>query len=183
MIFCFAAWGLSSDDFHGFLSVDEDFPTQIIGEPKFQYNKGQRVWAKLWDMCAQRRCPFFVVTNNESWVFGWFLTGWTKATVSSIVKREDKSPSVLQCLTYWLASAMEIEGALRRPAKGHSARAGNPDIKDDKKITEEEPEYVAHSDWLEKYHVVELASNSTFVTSAHPDLLNTWVTAPKGAHA
>ncbi|KIJ55975.1 hypothetical protein M422DRAFT_150399 [Sphaerobolus stellatus SS14] len=68
--------------------------------------------SQIWDDCATKKCPFFVLTNNETWIFGLFVAGWTKCLVSDPVSRTDTGdkPSVLQCLIYWIASAMELGG-------------------------------------------------------------------------
>ncbi|KDR81585.1 hypothetical protein GALMADRAFT_239626 [Galerina marginata CBS 339.88] len=78
-----------------------------------------RLWAKIWDACnhscnhAERK--WFVVTTYTHWVFGAFSAGGTVAFVSPILQYSNASPTILEWITYWVASSMAIPGAFALP--------------------------------------------------------------------
>jgi len=47
-----------------------------------------------------------------------YLSGWTRGFVSPLFKWNDQLPTVLQALTYWIASAMDLPGAWVMPEVG-----------------------------------------------------------------
>ncbi|KAJ3883433.1 hypothetical protein F5051DRAFT_435091 [Lentinula edodes] len=83
------------------------FPTPL--------NSTHRIWAKLWDLCVRRNTPWFVLTSYNHWTFGMFSKGWTAAFISGVYEFNAYSPTITECLTFWIASAMRIATTLRFP--------------------------------------------------------------------
>ncbi|KAI0695894.1 hypothetical protein BC835DRAFT_1272766 [Cytidiella melzeri] len=79
-------------------------------ETEVEYNGKERMWAKLWDTCARRNCHYFVVTTYWGWVFGAFSRGRTRGFVTSVKPYNACSPTIIEFLTFWFASAMQISG-------------------------------------------------------------------------
>ncbi|KIY46550.1 hypothetical protein FISHEDRAFT_60314 [Fistulina hepatica ATCC 64428] len=104
-------WILSDTDLALFARAGR-FPT---GLEALQYNRGHRLWAKIWDLCASNNCRFFVVNNYNSWVFGAFSDGMHGAFVTNVFRFDSQNPSVLTWLTYWLSSAAVLAGSLVIP--------------------------------------------------------------------
>ncbi|KAJ4487985.1 hypothetical protein J3R30DRAFT_3654361 [Lentinula aciculospora] len=83
------------------------FPTPL--------NSTHRIWAKLWDLCVKRNTPWFILTSYNHWTFGMFSRGWTAAFISGVYEHNNYSPTITECLTFWIASAMRIARTLRCP--------------------------------------------------------------------
>ncbi|KAE9387498.1 hypothetical protein BT96DRAFT_484276 [Gymnopus androsaceus JB14] len=83
------------------------FPTPL--------NSTHRLWAKLWDLCVSKNTPWFVLTSYNHWTFGMFSKGWTNAFISGVYAHSAYSPTITECLTFWVASAMRIATTLRYP--------------------------------------------------------------------
>ncbi|KAI4527845.1 hypothetical protein K523DRAFT_320698 [Schizophyllum commune Tattone D] len=75
----------------------------------------QRIWAKLWDTCVRNNTHWFVLTNYNQWVFGHFSSGWTTAFVSPVFNYDSETPTVMECLTFWLASASQAPSSRAIP--------------------------------------------------------------------
>ncbi|KAI0818596.1 hypothetical protein BC629DRAFT_1463079 [Irpex lacteus] len=82
---------------------------------KTEYNSSERMWAKIWDFCARRNCHYFVVTTYWGWIFGAFSRGRSRGFVTSVKSYTTISPSILEHLVFWFASAMQISGAWEIP--------------------------------------------------------------------
>ena len=85
---------------------------------------------------------WFVLTNYNLWVFGHFssgaccsllfalpslivFSGWTTAFVSPVFNYDSETPTVMECLTFWLASASQAPGSKAIPKVcGESEQAG-----------------------------------------------------------
>ncbi|KAF8522826.1 hypothetical protein JB92DRAFT_3094165 [Gautieria morchelliformis] len=148
--------------------------TPVDTENPPRYDRAEKIWAKLWDDCSLKKCPYFVLTVYDYWIFGVFVKGWTTAVVSDAIKRTDEKPSVLQWLVFWLASSMKIEGSWQPPLL---ARFGNPDIRHMSKValknsSEERVMTVAQEEWLDTHHKV----TQDLRTTEMPGLENTWLT-------
>ncbi|KAF8741008.1 hypothetical protein AX14_006212 [Amanita brunnescens Koide BX004] len=109
-------WILSYQDLKEF-SDCRSFPPYLLPGNAFStpLESKDRLWAKLWDICVERRTPWFVLTSYHHWVFGAFSRGWTTAFVTRIYEHEYFSPTIVECLTYWVASALHIRGTWRIP--------------------------------------------------------------------
>ncbi|KAF5365751.1 hypothetical protein D9758_003303 [Tetrapyrgos nigripes] len=68
----------------------------------------ERAWAKLWDICVTKKTPWFVLTSYNQWVFGMFTQGWTAAFVTKVYEYNSFEPTIVELLTFWIASAMGI---------------------------------------------------------------------------
>ncbi|PPR06656.1 hypothetical protein CVT26_001198 [Gymnopilus dilepis] len=104
---------LSYSDMQAFVSC-KSFPafdesTKDILSAKY------RLWGKVWDTCRAWKSNFFVLTNYTHWVFGFFSEGGREAFVSEIVGYNSSSLTILELLTYWVVSSLNIEGTLNRP--------------------------------------------------------------------
>ncbi|KAJ7219247.1 hypothetical protein GGX14DRAFT_435292 [Mycena pura] len=104
-------WILSSADIHEFakcrsfppfLGPGNAFPTPLDSK--------ERLWAKIWDTCVATNTPWFVLTSYSHWVFGVFSSGWTAAWVTAVCDFDSYSPTVIEWLTFWVASAMRLKG-------------------------------------------------------------------------
>ncbi|KAF8350729.1 hypothetical protein F5887DRAFT_876120 [Amanita rubescens] len=109
-------WILSYQDLKEF-SDCRSFPPYLLPGNAFPtpLESKDRLWAKLWDICVERRTPWFVLTSYHHWVFGAFSRGWTTAFVTRVYEYEYFSPTIVECLTYWVASALHIRGTWRIP--------------------------------------------------------------------
>nr|XP_019010336.1 uncharacterized protein I206_04804 [Kwoniella pini CBS 10737]OCF49117.1 hypothetical protein I206_04804 [Kwoniella pini CBS 10737] len=63
--------------------------------------------AQVYDDCVQNQCFYFAVTNLKYWVFGQFSSDYTQCTVSPVLHRQAKNPSVMQCLTAWIVRSVD----------------------------------------------------------------------------
>ncbi|KAF8628442.1 hypothetical protein AX15_003958 [Amanita polypyramis BW_CC] len=109
-------WVLSYQDLKEF-SGCRSFPPYLLPGNAFptSFESKDRLWAKLWDICVDRQTPWFILTSYNHWVFGAFSRGWTTAFVSRIYDYEYFSPTIVECLTYWVASALHIRGTWKIP--------------------------------------------------------------------
>jgi len=106
-------WSLTPTDLECF-SACKEFP--LFNESgRTRLKDDERIWGKLYDICVSRNCPYFVVTNYYGWVFGVFSKGWSTAFVGKVQKYDDREPTVLEHLLYWLSSSMNEPGTYRRP--------------------------------------------------------------------
>ncbi|WWC64583.1 uncharacterized protein I303_107194 [Kwoniella dejecticola CBS 10117] len=74
--------------------------------------------AQVYDDCVQNQCYFFAITNLKYWVFGQFNSNYTRCTVSPVIHRQAKDPSLMQCLTAWVVRSVD-----ERPRAGESLAA------------------------------------------------------------
>ncbi|KAG8950094.1 hypothetical protein FRC04_007948 [Tulasnella sp. 424] len=58
---------------------------------------------------------FKKVENYENWVFGVFSLGFEIAYVSGVIPYDNTGPTVLECLMYWVQSAMFVPGLFEVP--------------------------------------------------------------------
>ncbi|ORX40581.1 hypothetical protein BD324DRAFT_647505 [Kockovaella imperatae] len=77
--------------------------------------------AQVYDSCVQNQVYFFVVTNLKHWVFGHFNANYSKCTVSPIIERKHRVPSVMQCLVAWI-----VRSADERPRAGEQQPIDTP---------------------------------------------------------
>lgn len=84
-----------------------------------------------------------MVTTYNQWVFGvfsagftcslvkYFLetheisSGWTAAFVTSVYHFDTYSPTIIECLTFWIASAMRLGSCCRVPQVGDDPDRGS----------------------------------------------------------
>ncbi|KIY50881.1 hypothetical protein FISHEDRAFT_71192 [Fistulina hepatica ATCC 64428] len=112
-------WVLSDADMDEFASARR-FPRSKGKDCAFpaDLQSKDRVWAKarhLWDACVSRNTHWFILTNYNSWVFGGFSLGWTTAWISGVYPEYFSSPTILECLVFWLASATQLPGGVTIP--------------------------------------------------------------------
>ncbi|KAJ7774799.1 hypothetical protein B0H16DRAFT_74878 [Mycena metata] len=104
-------WILSEQDIKEFSQCRSFPPYRLPGNafPTGLESK-ERLWAKIWDACVSRKTPWFVLTSYNQWVFGVFSAGWTAAFVSGVHNFDSLSPTIIEWLTFWVASAMRLQG-------------------------------------------------------------------------
>ncbi|KAJ7172503.1 hypothetical protein C8R46DRAFT_1161910 [Mycena filopes] len=104
-------WILSEQDIKEFSECRSFPPFRAPGNafPK-ELDSRERLWAKLWDACVSKKTPWFVLTSYNHWVFGVFSAGWTAAFVSGVQAFDTVSPTITEWLTFWVASAMRLQG-------------------------------------------------------------------------
>ncbi|KAF7294961.1 Microtubule associated protein [Mycena indigotica] len=109
-------WILSSADILEFTKC-RSFPPYIGAGHAFpsELSSKERIWAKLWDTCVTNHTPWFVLTSYNQWVFGVFSSAWTAAFVSEVCEFDSFSPTVIEWLTFWVASAMRLKGWRHAP--------------------------------------------------------------------
>ncbi|TFK76471.1 hypothetical protein BDN72DRAFT_237532 [Pluteus cervinus] len=109
-------WILSDDDFTEFVNCKTFPPCYIYGNAfSTTLDSKERLWAKIWDLCVRRNTHWFVITTYNQWAFGVFSAGWTSVFISTIYPFDLHGPTILECLVYWVASAMHIPGAGELP--------------------------------------------------------------------
>ncbi|ODN94770.1 hypothetical protein L198_04914 [Cryptococcus wingfieldii CBS 7118] len=91
--------------------------------------------AQVYDACVQNQVYFFAVTNLKLWVFGQFSPDYTCCTVSPVLDRKAREPSLMQCLTTWVIRSVDERprvtreqrpGSVRRTASRLSRRNSQP---------------------------------------------------------
>ncbi|KAJ3998183.1 hypothetical protein F5050DRAFT_1806143 [Lentinula boryana] len=109
-------WVLSAQDIKEFAKCRSFPPFRESGNAfPTPLDSTHRLWAKLWDLCVRRNTPWFVLTSYNHWTFGMFSKGWTAAFISGVYEYDHHSPTITECLTFWIASAMRIAVTLRYP--------------------------------------------------------------------
>ncbi|KAF9267773.1 hypothetical protein L218DRAFT_954968 [Marasmius fiardii PR-910] len=102
-------WVLSPQDMKAFVrcrsyptyrAPGHIYPTDLQSE--------ERLWGKLWDLCVHRNTPWFVLTSYHQWVFGRFSDRWTAAHISDVYEWDASSPTIIECLAFWIANAMNL---------------------------------------------------------------------------
>ncbi|KAG7089564.1 hypothetical protein E1B28_011236 [Marasmius oreades] len=102
-------WVLSPQDMKAFVrcrsyptyrAPGHAYPTELQSE--------ERLWGRLWDLCVHRNTPWFVLTSYHQWVFGRFSDRWTAAHITDIYEWNASSPTIIECLAFWTANAMDL---------------------------------------------------------------------------
>ncbi|KAF8339746.1 uncharacterized protein EI90DRAFT_3117524 [Cantharellus anzutake] len=109
--FLLEPWAFNDDDFQLFTkqTVMNNAPHRR-GFVMRDFKDSDRLWGMIYDRCHRLHCRWFVVSTYDSWCFGVFSRGWTSAFVSSPKSGGSRSPTILQCLVYWILSSMDCEG-------------------------------------------------------------------------
>ncbi|TFK42607.1 hypothetical protein BDQ12DRAFT_676485 [Crucibulum laeve] len=112
-------WILSDMDFKQFARCKTFPPCRASGTAfSTPLQSHHRVWAKLWDTCAIQDSHWFILTSYRHWVFGAFSMGRTHAYLSEVYDFEHSNPTVIQCIAFWICSAMQMTGCWIAPKKG-----------------------------------------------------------------
>ncbi|GJJ16081.1 hypothetical protein Clacol_010360 [Clathrus columnatus] len=101
-------WALAGADFYEFINANSfpDFKMNPDGT-RPTYTRAQKIWAQIYDCCTAKNSPFFAITT-----FGnWLLDGQT-LSITPIISHSDFNPSILEWVTYWVASSINVPGAL-----------------------------------------------------------------------
>ncbi|KAK0483596.1 hypothetical protein IW261DRAFT_966796 [Armillaria novae-zelandiae] len=106
-------WIMSPADLKEFVECQHFPPYQ--GSATNYLESKHRVWGKLWDVCVTNESQFFVLTTYDQWVFGTFSQRWKGVFFSPIYDFDSSDPSIAECLTFWIASAMRITKILVLP--------------------------------------------------------------------
>ncbi|WVR00179.1 hypothetical protein IAU59_007321 [Kwoniella sp. CBS 9459] len=90
--------------------------------------------AQVYDSCVQNQVFFFTVTNLKYYVFGQFNSNYTRCTVSPVVDRRGREPSVMQCLTAWVIRAVDERprGTDDSQTHGHTTSLASPLLDSDR---------------------------------------------------
>ncbi|KAI0781034.1 hypothetical protein BD413DRAFT_501975 [Trametes elegans] len=102
MVFVQPPWILTKADLEAFVKAPS-FPAPNAQVPLKSH---ERVWAKVWDMCAQKHSRWFVLTSYYGWVFGAFSEARSVAFVSDVISWSSQSPTIVQCLYFWFSCAV-----------------------------------------------------------------------------
>ncbi|KAJ7343511.1 hypothetical protein DFH08DRAFT_229263 [Mycena albidolilacea] len=104
-------WILSERDIYEFSQCRSFPPFRVPGNAyPTNLESKERLWGKIWDACVLRNTPWFVLTSYNHWVFGAFSQGWTAAFVTPVYTFDAISPSIMEWLMFWVASAMRLKG-------------------------------------------------------------------------
>jgi len=104
-------WILSEQDIKEFSQCRSFPPFRVPGNAfPTPLESKERLWGKIWDACVSRNTPWFVLTSYNHWVFGAFSEGWTAAFVTPVYNFNAVCPTVMEWLTFWVASAMRLKG-------------------------------------------------------------------------
>ncbi|EIM89985.1 uncharacterized protein STEHIDRAFT_166263 [Stereum hirsutum FP-91666 SS1] len=97
-------WILSDKDFERIVNLDE-FPS--YGQSyAHKMRPKEKLWAKIYDSCMGRKCPWFILTNHKGWAFGTFTPEYTRAYITRVVPSSAKRPTVLEYLFNWFSTGM-----------------------------------------------------------------------------
>ncbi|WVW86162.1 hypothetical protein I302_108203 [Kwoniella bestiolae CBS 10118] len=91
------ARGMSGEGWWGF------YGDTCVGE----VGQANLLQAQVYDDCIQNQVHFFAVTNLKYWVFGQFNSNWSRCTVSPVISRGARDPSLMQCLTAWVVRSVD----------------------------------------------------------------------------
>ncbi|PPQ78106.1 hypothetical protein CVT25_015640 [Psilocybe cyanescens] len=106
---------LSPSDFQEFVDC-RSFPCFIRGAAKnAPYSGKHKLWATLWDTCRVEDAQWFFLTTYTHWVVGHFTSSGRIAFVSQIFHFQNRSPTLLEWLTYWMSSAMKYGDTYNLP--------------------------------------------------------------------
>ncbi|KAJ6496653.1 hypothetical protein C8R47DRAFT_973464 [Mycena vitilis] len=112
-------WILSEQDIKEFSQCRSFPPFRVPGNAfPTRLESKERLWAKIWDACVAKNTRWFVLTSYNQWVFGVFSNGWTAAFVSTVQNFDSVSPTIIEWLTFWVASAMHFKGHSLIPKVG-----------------------------------------------------------------
>ncbi|KAG2020309.1 hypothetical protein CC2G_005665 [Coprinopsis cinerea AmutBmut pab1-1] len=109
-------WILSESDMYEFVMA-LNFPPLIRPGHAFAQTHAtrHRLWGKLWDSCVRHNTRYFVLTSYSHWVFGVFSPGWTIAYTSGVLSGTQSNPSIIELLSFWVASGMRLPGGYVAP--------------------------------------------------------------------
>ncbi|KAF8510418.1 hypothetical protein BU17DRAFT_98130 [Hysterangium stoloniferum] len=108
-------WVLSKGDIYSFMRCKAPLSAhpRADGDNPPPMSSAQRLWAKLWDTCVRLKCHRWVITTYDTWTFGAFTQGFSTGQVYNTMDYNASSPTVLECLTYHVASSISLaEGLL-----------------------------------------------------------------------
>ncbi|KAH9484310.1 hypothetical protein JR316_0003791 [Psilocybe cubensis] len=98
---------LSPGDFEEFVNC-KSFPSFMKGpRPNAPFSGKFKLWATLWDACRVEDAMWFFLTTYTHWAVGQFTEGGGVAFISSVFHYKNRSPTLLEWLTYWMATAMK----------------------------------------------------------------------------
>ncbi|KAH9854133.1 hypothetical protein C2E23DRAFT_727038 [Lenzites betulinus] len=95
-------WILTEADLERFVGC----PTFPRPDSDANLRSHERLWGKIWDLCAQKHSHWFVLTTYWGWVFGAFSSARTCAFTSHVIPFDSKEPTIVQYLFFWLSSAV-----------------------------------------------------------------------------
>ncbi|KAF9005627.1 hypothetical protein BDQ17DRAFT_1469825 [Cyathus striatus] len=122
-------WILSQMDMKQFSNCKSFPPCHVAGNAfPVALDSKHRVWAKIWDLCVQKESHWFVLTSYNQWVFGAFSPGWTTAFTTKVFNFDQKDPSIILHLAFWIASAMRLPGTCLLTKVRCGAECGHSDI-------------------------------------------------------
>ncbi|GJJ09080.1 hypothetical protein Clacol_003302 [Clathrus columnatus] len=121
-------WAFTGADLYEFINMSSfpDFKINIDGT-RPTYTRAQKLWTQVYDCCAAKNCPFFAITTFANWVFGAFnpSSGWSNVICTSLIGNADFNPSILEWVTYWVASSLKVPGTL---SPGQYPTSGVPEL-------------------------------------------------------
>ncbi|KAF8163279.1 hypothetical protein B0H34DRAFT_694779 [Crassisporium funariophilum] len=112
-------WVLTDKDLEKFVNCKSFPPFSMPGYAFPSVLEGPiRVWAKMWDTCVNAKAQYFVLSTYNQWVFGGFSEGYRTGFVSPIYKNDATSPTIIEYLSFWVATSMKLNNTYGLPKVG-----------------------------------------------------------------
>ncbi|GJJ12720.1 hypothetical protein Clacol_006964 [Clathrus columnatus] len=106
-------WAFAGADLYEFINMSS-FPdlTMNVDGIRPTYTRAQKLWAQVYDCCTAKNSPLFAITTFANWVFGAFdpSFGWSNVIITPLIGHADFNPSILEWVTYWVASSVKVPG-------------------------------------------------------------------------
>lgn len=163
VVIVLAPWAIALVNMHDMLSVGA-LPAHSNGTwPTPALVRALKVWTQIYQCCASQNCPFFILTTYDKWIFGSFQTssGWSRAVATPVVAHTSAQPSVLEWITYWCYSALQIDGAW---SANKFLGDKNPEIHRPTYIQSDDPEPMTNEEWMNRFYMDDRNEVSNLVT-------------------
>ncbi|KAG8932551.1 hypothetical protein FRC02_000929 [Tulasnella sp. 418] len=108
-VYAIEPWSHTAEDLQRFQAKRGFHPSRIPSMKlleDFPWGWEEELWAELYSRCWATNARWFVVTTYENWIFGVFSETWESAAITAIHPYTSKQPNIIECLFFWLFSAM-----------------------------------------------------------------------------
>ncbi|GJJ12705.1 hypothetical protein Clacol_006949 [Clathrus columnatus] len=149
-------WAFADADLYEFINMSSfpDFKMKEDGTCP-TYTRAQKLWAQVYDCCAAKNCPFFAITTFANWVFGAFnpSSGWSNVFCTPLIGHADFNPSILEWVTYWVASSLKVPGTFSLSQSPNSGvpEIGNASNLELRSANDQPTPTLSGQEWLDRY--------------------------------
>ncbi|GJJ12712.1 hypothetical protein Clacol_006956 [Clathrus columnatus] len=156
MVLVVPPWAFADADLYEFINMSSfpDFKMDVDGT-RPTYTRAQKLWTQVYDCCAASNCPFFAITTFANWVFGAFnpLSGWSNVIMTPLIGHADFNPSILEWVTYWVASSLKVPGTF---SLSQSPNSGVPELANYSNLelrpsNDQPTPTLSGQEWLDRY--------------------------------